>query len=504
MPFKASICLADLSKTTLVEGKSEGNSLCTMFLFDGVDVSFKDALHVTHKYFPTDEHKDKIIEVLKSYFSEKSFVPFVENFTELDFFGKDKDVRVLRPKSNKKFLLDLKDRLDEIEEDKWGEYKPHVSVSSNVDSISPKLGRYILCRDAEILFEAPIRVGDRVSASEKNNQVNYLNFLDKFTAEALSLIPETDSLRDYANDRKKVIYRAVALSNETPIRSLGIGNNLLKMEVIDDPYVHYWAGYTDDHSPGFSALSKKYGIRDIDDVGRYDENDPAWQDDGSYEDSEAVSVTKFSTYHNSKTTAALNKETIKNKSLELKEITKSEIVSAIGSNQLLELLDTYFLSFENNEDVKAEGLLRRLFERLGDIYVEYDQYRKRILVFLEDDYYNTYLKSFLSKLPHALKIQVMASQGSTPDERRLIAMLTNKLRKKLLDLLDKRRHTVTFTVLFQTQTLKPVLLENLIRHLNLQDEESQLLLMRVETHPKGLLVYFKISHNREVDDFFES
>jgi GNAT superfamily N-acetyltransferase len=139
--------------------------------------------------------------------------------------------------------------------------------------------------------------------------------VDKFPPEALKLIPSTDALKKYANT-SKVEQRWVSLLDgkivglvtvEPPethglsylgdtkfiqvfvsekARGLGIGDKLLKtvFSEVDDPPM-YWAGFTH-HSEGFKQLALKYGIRDNDDVSRYDEEDPGWQNDGTYEEPE--------------------------------------------------------------------------------------------------------------------------------------------------------------------------------------------------------------------------
>lgn len=124
---------------------------CTMFLFDGVDKP--DVLHVTHKYFGKEyKDKEKIIAAIEDWFKEHPFKEFTVKFDEEDWFGEDEDVRVLCPDSNKKFLLGLKDRLDELLPDKWPEYQPHTAVSSNVDSIDFPIVDYVLVNNGKVIW----------------------------------------------------------------------------------------------------------------------------------------------------------------------------------------------------------------------------------------------------------------------------------------------------------------------------------------------------------------
>lgn len=133
--------------------KAEEHGYCTMFLFDGVDKP--DILHVTHKYFGKGFKDDKeIIEALEKYFKKNPFKSFTEVFDKEEFFGPDKDIRVLRPSSNKKFLPDLKEELEKIIVDKWPEYKPHTTVSANVDCIDYPIVDYVLVKGGKVVWSA--------------------------------------------------------------------------------------------------------------------------------------------------------------------------------------------------------------------------------------------------------------------------------------------------------------------------------------------------------------
>lgn len=140
----------DFGTLTKSEGDEE-RGFCTMFLFDGVDKP--DILHVTHKYFDKSyKDEDAILEVLKKWFKEKPFKEFTEKFDKEEWFGKDNDVRVLCPESNKKFLPDLKDKLDQLIPDKWPEYKPHTAVSSNVECIDFPVTDYVLVKNGKVIW----------------------------------------------------------------------------------------------------------------------------------------------------------------------------------------------------------------------------------------------------------------------------------------------------------------------------------------------------------------
>lgn len=130
--------------------KSEHSGLCCMFLFDGID--HPDILHVTHKYFKPFDDKEKVIEILEEYFDQHPFEDIREVFDKEEFFGEEGDIRVLRPASSEKFLIDLKNKLDELEEDKWPEYKPHVTVNANTDVVDIPIVNYVLVQADKILW----------------------------------------------------------------------------------------------------------------------------------------------------------------------------------------------------------------------------------------------------------------------------------------------------------------------------------------------------------------
>jgi len=131
------------------------DSWWTTFLFK--DIPNPNDLHVTHKYFGTvgeggltEKHLEQVMETLDEYFEDKEFHSFRVDFDEEEMFGEDKDVRVLSPSNlsdtDKKefFLLDLKEKLDEIYPDDWAEYKPHVSTEEVSVVDRPIVGFYFM------------------------------------------------------------------------------------------------------------------------------------------------------------------------------------------------------------------------------------------------------------------------------------------------------------------------------------------------------------------------
>jgi GNAT superfamily N-acetyltransferase len=135
--------------------KFKDNSVCSMFMFEGVD--HPDVLHVTHKYFSdslSNSDKEQVLGILKDYFKKNPFEPIKTVFDKIEYFGEDKDIKVLRPKNSKLFLNDLKDKLDGIVVDKFPEYKPHVTVNDNMNKVDIPIIDYILIDSGDIVFRA--------------------------------------------------------------------------------------------------------------------------------------------------------------------------------------------------------------------------------------------------------------------------------------------------------------------------------------------------------------
>ena len=177
--------------------KNEDHGVCTMFMFEGCDIP--DVLHCTHHYMGkglTDKDIEKIKDILIEYFKEKPFKTISKVFDKEEFFGENKDVRVLRPESKTGLLLDLRDQLNQLYPDKWPEYKPHVSVSQNVDKIDAPIVNYILCKGGEILWQAI----DDLNKSELNKERPVL----KFPNLNIKANPNQD-IRSIATPRQKEI-----------------------------------------------------------------------------------------------------------------------------------------------------------------------------------------------------------------------------------------------------------------------------------------------------------
>lgn len=188
--FQHNLNFSDTTKSQLKEfgdqlQKSDDHGYCTMFLFEGVDKP--DILHVTHQYFGKDYNdKNKIIAVLENYFKEKPFESFTKKFDKEEFFGKDKDIGVLVPKNNKSFFLDLKEKLDQLHSDKWPVYKPHATVSDNVDAIDFPIVDYVLVKGGKVIWSAKGKLYKAIIAVSYENEL-----LQKKESQSL------ESMKDY-------------------------------------------------------------------------------------------------------------------------------------------------------------------------------------------------------------------------------------------------------------------------------------------------------------------
>jgi hypothetical protein len=124
----------------------------TCFAYDGVH---PDELHCTHKYFKdqTPETMEQIRKIIDEHFKAKPFEPFTTRFDQVNMFGENKDVRVLRPAVDDLSLyhLDLKEKLDEFREDRFPDYCPHVTT--DLDVVEMPFARYCLLQGSNVLAE---------------------------------------------------------------------------------------------------------------------------------------------------------------------------------------------------------------------------------------------------------------------------------------------------------------------------------------------------------------
>lgn len=113
----------------------------TCFAYEGFT---PHELHCTHKFFgeQTEENAEKIITILDNYFAKNSFKPFKAHFNTTSFFGKNKDVKVLKLDKYDKdlFLPELRKMLDTFKKDDYAVYSPHVTTLK--DSINLPFKNY--------------------------------------------------------------------------------------------------------------------------------------------------------------------------------------------------------------------------------------------------------------------------------------------------------------------------------------------------------------------------
>lgn len=115
-----------------------------------------DDLHCTHKYFGEQDAGtlEDIKQVLGDYFKATPLTTIQARFDTEEFFGEDKDVRVLRladGEDMEQFHLGLRSKLDVFAEDRFPDYKPHVTT--DLPLVEKPLTRYCLCQGDKIIQE---------------------------------------------------------------------------------------------------------------------------------------------------------------------------------------------------------------------------------------------------------------------------------------------------------------------------------------------------------------
>jgi len=105
----------------------------TCFYYDGETPSDQ---HCTHKYFGDLEDKavEEVKKLIVQYFQKKPFKPFQMTFNNEEFFGPEKETRVITPKEYNKdnLMLDLRSKLDKFKEDNYPDYQPHVTTHKKI------------------------------------------------------------------------------------------------------------------------------------------------------------------------------------------------------------------------------------------------------------------------------------------------------------------------------------------------------------------------------------
>ena len=105
----------------------------TCFFYEDID---PDELHCTHKYLGELNNKEilEVKNIITSYFEHNKFNPFKVCFNKINFFGEEKNVRVLTPTLYNKdmFLLTLRKKLNFFRKDNFDSYRPHVTTDKDV------------------------------------------------------------------------------------------------------------------------------------------------------------------------------------------------------------------------------------------------------------------------------------------------------------------------------------------------------------------------------------
>lgn len=159
------------------------------FIYDKTASDY--VLHCTHHYLG-ELDRDQLRQVEKmidGYFLKERELPHVA-FNQIDYFGPEKDIRVLRPlkTSVADFLPDLKAKLEGFRKDDFPEYKPHVSTEQ-MSSIDKPFQHYALISKKGIARTWPktVRIDaadDLQTLADELEQVR-LEFTQEYTPEEL-------------------------------------------------------------------------------------------------------------------------------------------------------------------------------------------------------------------------------------------------------------------------------------------------------------------------------
>lgn len=124
--------------------------LYTCFSFKNID---PDTLHCTHKYLgeQSEEKIELLLAHLKTYFRTPRDFPRAR-FENEHFFGPDKNIRVLSPKSwqMRGWFYELRDSFISFRNDDYDNYHPHVTTEFE-SVIDKPFSSYDLIRDKKVI-----------------------------------------------------------------------------------------------------------------------------------------------------------------------------------------------------------------------------------------------------------------------------------------------------------------------------------------------------------------
>lgn len=146
--------LASLTSFEPLEKKAGKDSVYTLLLFEGCDLP--DVLHCSH--FATDdttgETAQKIKEVCDQYFQGKTASHDLK-FEKQGTLGKEGQPVLFLTDGDP--YKDLFEKLKEVAEYKYPEFKPHVSVTSNVDAFKGKVAKLVISINGEVKYTYDIK-----------------------------------------------------------------------------------------------------------------------------------------------------------------------------------------------------------------------------------------------------------------------------------------------------------------------------------------------------------
>lgn len=137
-----------------LEKKAGKDSIYTLLLFEGCDLP--DVLHCSH--FATDDMDgktaNKIKEVCDQYFQGRTAAHDLK-FEKQGTLGKEGQPVLFLTDGDP--YKDLFDKLKEVADYKYSEFKPHVSVTSNVDAFKGKVAKLVISINGEVKYTYEIK-----------------------------------------------------------------------------------------------------------------------------------------------------------------------------------------------------------------------------------------------------------------------------------------------------------------------------------------------------------
>lgn len=111
-------------------------------------------IHCTHKYLGklSLDDEEKVIKIIENYLNKKKLKSFIEDFSQVEYFGSLKNIRVITPIYPKfdYYLLDLREQLSIFKKDDFPTYQPHISTNT-FNRINNYFDYFCIVKDNQII-----------------------------------------------------------------------------------------------------------------------------------------------------------------------------------------------------------------------------------------------------------------------------------------------------------------------------------------------------------------